>query len=43
MAAAIRTGASLACPGECARATQAVLDAMYRSARDADGGWVEPR
>ncbi len=43
MAAAIRIGAPLACPGECARATQAVLDAMYRSAREHDGGWVALR
>lgn len=36
MAAAIREGADLLCPGREGRATQAVLDAMYRSA--ADGG-----
>ena len=41
MAAAIRIGAELTCTGAEGRATQSVLDAMYRSGRDNDGGWVE--
>ena len=40
-AAAIRTGAELVCPGRDGRRTQAILDAMYRSAYDADGAWVD--
>jgi len=40
-AAAIRTGAELTCSGRDGRRTQAILDAMYRSAYDADGGWVD--
>lgn len=39
---ALRTGAPLACDGREGRRTQAVLDAMYRSARG-DGDWVEVR
>ncbi len=39
-AAAVRTGAPLVCDGRDGRRTQAVLDAMYRSAYG-DGGWVE--
>lgn len=41
MAAHIRTGAKLVCDGRDGRRSQAVLDAMYRSAYDNDGGWVE--
>ncbi len=40
LAAAVRVGAPLVCDGREGRRTQAVLDAMYRSAYDADGGWV---
>jgi len=40
-AAAVRTGVPLTCPGRDGRCTQAVLDAMYRSAYGADGGWVD--
>lgn len=40
-AAAVRTGAALACPGRDGRRTQAILDAMYRSAYDAGGDWVQ--
>jgi predicted dehydrogenase len=40
-AAALRTGAPLTCTGRDGRRTQAILDAMYRSAYDADGGWVD--
>lgn len=40
-AAAVRTGAGLTCSGRDARRTQSLLDAMYRSAYDADGGWVD--
>ena len=39
-AAAIRTGEPLVCPGRDGRRSQAILDAMYRSAYG-DGGWVE--
>ncbi len=39
-AAAVRAGASLVCSGRDGRRTQAILDAMYRSAFDAAGGWV---
>jgi predicted dehydrogenase/sugar phosphate isomerase/epimerase len=41
MAAAVRTGAELVCTGRDGRRSQAVLDAMYRSAYDNGGGWVE--
>lgn len=41
MAAAIRTGAPLACSGSCGRRTQSILDAMYRSAYECDGGWTD--
>jgi UDP-N-acetyl-2-amino-2-deoxyglucuronate dehydrogenase len=40
MAAAIRTGAKLVCSGREGRRTQSILDAMYRSAYEAGGGWV---
>ena len=40
-AAALRSGAELTCPGRDGRRTQAILDAMYRSAYEADGGWVD--
>jgi UDP-N-acetyl-2-amino-2-deoxyglucuronate dehydrogenase len=40
-AAAVRSGAELTCPGRDGRRTQAILDAMYRSAYDHDGGWVD--
>jgi len=40
-AAALRTGADLTCSGRDGRRTQSILDAMYRSAYDADGGWVD--
>ncbi len=40
-AAALRAGVPLTCPGRDGRRTQAVLDAMYRSAYGAEGGWVE--
>ena len=39
-AAAIRTGAELVCSGRDGRRTQSVLDAMYRSAYENDGGWT---
>ncbi|HOX08804.1 MAG TPA: TIM barrel protein [Planctomycetota bacterium] len=39
LAAAIRTGAPLVCSGRDGRRSQAVLDAMYRSAA-AGGGWT---
>ncbi|MHC4915739.1 MAG: Gfo/Idh/MocA family protein [Planctomycetota bacterium] len=39
LAAAVREGAELLCSGRDGRATQAVLDAMYRSAADG-GGWT---
>lgn len=41
MAAAIRSGAPLACSGREGRRTQSILDAMYRSAYGADGQWTE--
>jgi predicted dehydrogenase/sugar phosphate isomerase/epimerase len=41
MAAAIRGGAALTCSGRDGRRTQSILDAMYRSAYDAGGAWVE--
>ncbi|MBN2452051.1 MAG: TIM barrel protein [Lentisphaeria bacterium] len=40
-AAALRTGADLTCSGRDGRRTQSILDAMYRSAYDAAGDWVE--
>ncbi|MBN1669587.1 MAG: Gfo/Idh/MocA family oxidoreductase [Kiritimatiellae bacterium] len=39
MAAAVRTGAPLVCDGRDGRRSQAILEAMYRSAYG-DGGWV---
>ena len=41
MAAAIREGAALVCPGRDGRRSQAILDAMYRSAYEHGGGWVD--
>lgn len=41
MAAAIRTGAELVCDGRDGRRTQSILEAMYRSAYEANGDWVE--
>jgi len=41
MAAAIRTGAELVCDGRDGRRTQSILEAMYRSAYDASGDWVD--
>jgi predicted dehydrogenase/sugar phosphate isomerase/epimerase len=41
LAAAIRGGAALTCSGRDGRRTQSILDAMYRSAYEAEGGWVE--
>lgn len=40
-AAAIRTGAPLVCDGRDGRRSRVVLDAMYRSACDNGGNWVE--
>ena len=40
-AAHLRTGAKLTSDGREGRRSQAILDAMYRSAHDCDGGWVE--
>ena len=40
-AAAVRTGAKYLCTGREGRATQSILDAMYRSAYDNGGNWVE--
>jgi len=40
-AAALRTGAALTCSGGEGRRTQSILDAMYRSAYEADGQWVD--
>ena len=40
-AAALRGGAELTCPGRDGRRTQAILDAMYRSAYDHGGDWVD--
>ena len=40
-AAHLRSGAKLTSDGREGRRSQAVLDAMYRSACDHDGGWVE--
>jgi UDP-N-acetyl-2-amino-2-deoxyglucuronate dehydrogenase len=42
-AAAVRTGAELTCPGRDGRRTQSILDAMYRSSYDTNGGWVDVR
>jgi predicted dehydrogenase len=39
-AGALRAGAPLVCSGRDGRRTQAVLDALYRSAYERDGGWV---
>jgi len=39
-AAAVRSGVPLTCPGRDGRRSQSILDAMYRSAYEADGGWV---
>ena len=39
--AALRSGAELTCSGRGGRRTQAILDAMYRSAYEASGDWVE--
>jgi len=39
-AAAVRMGVPLLCPGRDGRRSQAILDAMYRSAYG-DGGWVK--
>jgi hypothetical protein len=41
MAAALRSGAALTCPGRDGRRTQSILDAMYRSAYEAGGDWVK--
>jgi predicted dehydrogenase len=41
MAAALRCGAQLTCSGRDGRRTQSILDAMYRSAYEMDGGWAE--
>lgn len=40
-AAALRTGAPLVCDGREGRRSQAILHAMYHSAYEADGGWVD--
>jgi len=40
-AAALRTGAPLVCDGRDGRRSQAILHAMYLSAYDHDGGWVD--
>jgi len=40
-AAAVRTGAALTCPGRDGRRTQSILHAMYVSAYDCSGDWVE--
>ncbi len=40
-AAAVRIGAELTCPGRDARRTQSILHAMYLSAYEHDGGWVD--
>ncbi len=42
-AAALRTGADLICSGHDGRRTQAILDAMYRSAYESGGDWVAVR
>jgi predicted dehydrogenase/sugar phosphate isomerase/epimerase len=43
MAAHLRTGAPLVCDGRDGRRSRLVLDAMYRSAYENEGGWVEVR
>jgi hypothetical protein len=40
-AAAVRIGAPLVCPARDGRRSQSILDAMYRSALDAGGDWVD--
>jgi predicted dehydrogenase/sugar phosphate isomerase/epimerase len=40
-AAAVRGQAEFLCPGRDARRSQAILDAMYRSAHEAGGNWVD--
>ncbi len=40
-AAAVRGHAEFLCPGRDARRSQAILDALYRSAYDAGGDWVD--
>ncbi|MHC4247730.1 MAG: Gfo/Idh/MocA family oxidoreductase [Planctomycetota bacterium] len=40
-AAALRTGAKLVCDGRDGRRTQSILEAMYVSAYDRSGGWVD--
>ena len=40
-AGALRSGAELTCSGRDGRRTQSILDAMYRSAYEAGGGWVD--
>ena len=40
-AAALRTGAPLVCDGRDGRRSQAILHAMYLSAYEHDGGWVD--
>ncbi len=40
-AAAVRDGAALTCSGRDGRRSQAILDAMYRSAYDNNGDWVD--
>ncbi|MBD3181545.1 TIM barrel protein [Candidatus Poribacteria bacterium] len=40
-AAAVRGEGELLCPGREGRKSQSILDAMYRSAYEADGGWVD--
>lgn len=40
-AAAVRSDAALTRPGRNGRRTQSILHAMYRSAYDAGGGWME--
>lgn len=41
IAAAIRTGAELVCDGRAGRTSRVVLDAMYHSAYDKRGDWVD--
>jgi predicted dehydrogenase/sugar phosphate isomerase/epimerase len=40
-AAHLRAGAPLVCDGRSGRRSQAILNAMYRSAYERDGGWVK--
>ena len=40
-AAALREGAALACDGRDGRRTQSILEAMYVSAYDRAGDWVD--